>query len=116
MRENPVYVNKKDATGTKIVRVACSNTETRLEIEGEASMVNGGWNIKGQAYIKGNKGGKLKLVGAENIAMAPATTVIPWPFQKLRFALIFEPLPEEAIEFEFIEPSSSWQFKKIKCK
>jgi len=96
--------------------VACSNTETRLEIEGEANMVNGGWNIKGQAYIKGNKGGKLKLVGAENIAMAPATTVIPWPFQKLRFALIFEPLPEEAIEFEFIEPSSSWQFKKIKCK
>ena len=116
VRENPVYVNKKDATGTKIVRVACSNTETRLEIEGEANMVNGGWNIKGQAYIKGNKGGKLKLVGAENIAMAPATTVIPWPFQKLRFALIFEPLPEEAIEFEFIEPSSSWQFKKIKCK
>jgi tetratricopeptide (TPR) repeat protein len=116
VRENPVYVNKKDATGTKIVRVACSNTETRLEIEGEANMVNGGWNIKGQAYINGNKGGKLKLVGAENIAMAPATTVIPWPFQKLRFALIFEPLPEEAIEFEFIEPSSSWQFKKIKCK
>jgi len=52
----------------------------------------------------------------ENITMAPATVKIPWPGQKLRFALIFEPLPEEAKEFDFIEPSTSWQFKDIKCK
>ena len=32
VRENPVYVNKKSTT-TKIVRVACSDTETRLEME-----------------------------------------------------------------------------------
>ena len=116
VRENPVYVNKKDATGAKIVRVACSDTETRLEMECEASRMNQGWYIKGQAYVKGNKGGKKALVGVENITVAPATTKIPWPYQKLRIALIFEPLPEEAKEFDFIVPSSNWQFKDIKCK
>jgi hypothetical protein len=115
VRENPVYVNKKN-TNTKILRVACSDKETRLEMEVEASSANGGWNVKGQAYIKGNKGGKKELVSVENIAMAPAKTIIPWPYQKLRFVLIFEALPEEAKEFDFIEPSSVWQFKDIKCK
>lgn len=49
-------------------------------------------------------------------AVAPATTNIPWPYQKLRFALIFQPLPDNATEFDFIVPSSEWQFKDIKCK
>ena len=115
VRENPVYVNKKD-TNTKIVRVCCSDTETRLELEVESYGVNVGWSVKGKAYIKGNKGGKQQLVGVENITMSPASTKIPWPFQKLRFALIFPPLPDNATEFNFIEPSSTWQFKDIKCK
>ena len=34
VRENPVYVNKK-TTNTKILRVACSDTETRLEMATE---------------------------------------------------------------------------------
>ena len=115
VRENPVYVNKK-VTNTKIVRVACSDTETRLEMECEASIMNEGWYIKGKGYIKGNKGGKQELTGVENITLAPATTKIPWPYQKLRFALIFQPLPDNATEFDFIVPSSVWQFKDIKCK
>ena len=116
VRENPVYVNKKNASGTKIVRVACSNTETRLEIEHESSRVNGWACAIGTCYVKGNKGGKKQLVSVENIAMSPAKTFIPWPGQKLRFALIFEALPEEAKEFDFIVPSSTWKFKDIKCK
>ena len=115
VRENPVYVNKK-VTNTKIVRVACSDTETRLEMECEAGRMNEGWYIKGKGYIKGNKGGKQELTGVENITVAPATTKIPWPYQKLRFALIFQPLPDNATEFDFIVPSSEWQFKDIKCK
>ena len=115
VRENPVYVNKK-VTNTKIVRVACSDTETRLELEYEASSMNVGLSIKGKGYIKGNKGGKLELTGVENITVSPASTRIPWPYQKLRFALIFQPLPENATEFDFIVPSSTWQFKDIKCK
>ena len=115
VRENPVYVNKKQ-TNTKIVRVACSDKETRLEMEYESRGVKKGMYVRGTAYIKGNKGGKLELVGIENITMAPATTVVPWPYQKLRFALIFPPLPEEAKEFDFIVPSGTWQFKDIKCK
>ena len=115
VRENPVYVNKK-STNTKIVRVACSNTETRLEMEYESSYMNYGMFVKGTAYIKGNKGGKLGLASIENITMAPAEVKIPWPGQKLRFALIFPALPDNATEFEFIVPSSVWQFKEIKCK
>ena len=91
VRENPVYVNKK-VTNTKILRVCCSDTETRLEMEVEASGVNEGWYVKGKAYIKGDKGGKQELSGVENITVAPATTKIPWPFQKLRFALT-QPCP-----------------------
>ena len=40
VRENPIYINKKE-TGTKIVRVACSDTETRLELEYESAIMNG---------------------------------------------------------------------------
>ena len=78
--------------------------------------MNVGLSIKGKGYIKGNKGGKLELTGVENITVAPATTKIPWPYQKLRFALIFQPLPDNATEFDFIVPSSEWKFKDIKCK
>ena len=116
MRENPVFINKKKAIGIKILRVACSDKETRVEMEFEASKVSSGLNIGGATYIKGNKGGKLQLEGVQNITMYPARTVIPWPYQKLRFALIFPALPEEAKEFDLVEPSSTWQFKEIKCK
>ena len=115
VRENPVYVNKK-STPTRILRVACSDRETRLEMEVEAQYANCGMYVQGKAYIKGNKGGKLGLASAENIAVAPATTTIPWPYQKLRFVLIFPPLPDNATEFDFIVPSTEWQFKDIKCK
>lgn len=116
VRENPVFVNKKNANGVKILRVACSNSETRVEMEVEAYSANLPVYIKGAAYIKGNKGGKLGLASVQNVTMAPAKTFIPWPYQKLRFALIFPALPEEAKEFELIEPSTTWQFKEIKCK
>ena len=116
MRENPVFVNKKNANGVKILRVACSDKETRIEMEIEAYSANISVYIKGSAYIKGNKGGKLGLVSVQNVTMAPAKTFIPWPYQKLRFALIFPALPEDAKEFDLIEPSTTWQFKDIKCK
>ena len=115
VRENPIYVNKKKALAN-IVRVACSDKETRIEMELEANAPNFSTYIKGNAYIKGNKGGKLELTGAENITVAPTLTHIPWPYQKLRFALTFPALPEEATEFDFIVPSFVWQYKDIKCK
>ena len=115
VRENPIYVNKKGAR-TKILRVACSDTETRLEMELESSRANVGMSVKGNSYIKGNKGGKLALVSVENITVAPAQTTIPWPGQKLRFALIFPALPDNASDFDFIQPSTTWQYKDIKCK
>lgn len=116
MRENPVFTNKKNAAGITILRVACSGSETRIEFEMEALRHDTYADISGKAYIKGNKGGKLELVSVENITLAPARTYIPWIYQKLRFALIFPALPEDAKEFDFIVPSSIWQFKDIKCK
>ncbi len=115
VRENPVYVNKK-STATKIVRVACSEKETRLEMETEAEFANYWVAMYGKGYIKGNKGGKLTVEATENISMSPAKTYIPWPYQKLRFVLIFPALPDNATEFEFYVPSSNWQYKNIKCK
>ena len=115
VRENPVYVNKK-ATNTKILRVACSNRETRIEMECEATAPNTTYYMSGATYIKGNKGSKLSIASVENITLTPAKTYIPWPYQKLRFALIFPALPEDAEEFDLIEPSTTWKFKDIKCK
>jgi hypothetical protein len=85
-------------------------------MEVEAPNANCKVYVQGKAYIKGNKGGKLGLAGVENITMAPATTKIPWPYQKLRFALIFPALPAEDAEFDLIEPSSDWKFKDIRCR
>lgn len=116
VRENPIYVNKKSAANIKIVRVACSAKETRVEMEYETQSRNHGLYIKGSAYIKGNKGGKLPLESVENITVAPASTYLPWPYMKLRFTLIFPALPEEAKDFDLVEPSTTWQFKDIKCK
>ena len=116
VRENPIFINKKNAVGTSILRVACSDRETRIEMECEARSMNTWHNVVGKIYIKGNKGGKQELVSVENITVAPARTTIPWPYQKLRFALIFQPLPDEATEFDIIQPNTEWQFKNIKCK
>lgn len=116
VKENPVFINKKNAAGITICRVACSDKETRIEMEVEAFSANMYCSVQGTTYIKGNKGGKLGLESLENVKLEPARTYIPWPYQKLRFALIFPPLPEEAKEFELIFPKTSWQFKDIKCK
>ena len=85
-------------------------------MEYESASASASVYMNGATYIKGNKGGKLGLEGVQNVTMAPAKTIIPWPYQKLRFALIFPALPDEAKEFDLIEPSSTWQFKDIKCK
>ena len=115
VRENPVYVNKKETT-TRIVRVACYDKETRLEFEIEAAFANYWASVSDKSFIMGNKGDKLTLEAIENISMAPTRTYIPWTYQKLRFVLIFPALPEETDEFHFIEPATTWQFRNIKCK
>ena len=116
MQLNPICKVGDKVKNAKILRVACSATETRIEIEGVAASPGYCFYIKPDAYIKGNKGGKLELIGVDNITLYPVRTIIPFPYQVLRFALIFEPLPPEATEFEFIVPKSDWKFKKIRCK
>lgn len=114
--QNPISKGKKDNTSTKILRVSCSDTETRIEMECEADMPNDELYIKSDTYIKSKGSNKLKLMSVENVSVAPVVTKIPWPYQRLRFALIFPALPDTAEEFELIEPSSSWKFKNIRCR
>ena len=114
--ENPITKGKKKNTTTRIVRVSCSDTETRIEMECEATMRNYQLSIKPKAYIKCSGSDKLFLSSVENVAVAPYVTRIPWPYQKLHFALIFPALPASASDFDLIEPSSEWKFKDIRCK
>ncbi len=99
--QDPIYSNKK-ASSTRIVRIACSNTETRIELEYEAPILNAGCNIKGKAYIKPDKGSKVELIKVENITIFPKNTNIPFPYQVLRFALVFPAIPENAKTIDLI--------------
>ena len=114
--QNPISKGKKDNTTTKIVRVSCSDSETRIELECEALFPNFDVCIQPGTYIKSKGSGKMRLSSVENIATCPTCTSIPWPYQKLRFALLFPALPETAEVFDLIEPSSDWKFKDIRCK
>jgi hypothetical protein len=117
MKVNPIAKTKKKAsTATKLIRVCCSDQETRLEFETEAKSMNYLVNVVPRCYIKGNEGDKLELTEVQNITTSPTRTIIPFTYQKLRFALIFEPLPVEATEFDFVEPGGIWKFMDIKCK
>ena len=116
MLKNPISRGKKDNTSTNIVRVCCSDTETRIELECEASFPNYDICIQPTTYIKSKGSGKLRMSSVENIATCPTRTRIHWPYQKLRFALIFPALPATAEVFDLIEPSSDWKFKDIRCK
>ena len=115
MRENPICKPSKDAVRVQILRVCCSDTETRIEMECESALKDSYANINPDAYIKGKKSGKLGIVKTENISIKPSKTAIDQPFQKLRFAIIFPPLSLEDTEFELKE-SKQWNFKKIPCK
>ena len=114
--QNPISKGKKYNTSTKIVRVSCSDTETRIELECEADEPNDALYIKPETYIKCKGSGKLRLSSVDNVSVAPTITRIPWPYQKLRFALIFPALPSDADVFDLIEPSSDWKFKDIRCR
>ena len=114
--QNPLSKGKKDNTQTKILRVSCSDTETRIEMECEANSPDYAIYIKPKTYITSKHSSKLRLSSVENITVAPTLTKIPWPYQKLRFALIFPALPAEDAEFDLIEPSSDWKFKDIRCQ
>ena len=115
MRENPICKAGKDAVRVQILRVCCSDTETRIEMECESATMDSFLMLNPDAYIKGKKSGKLGIVQTQNATVKPAKTRIEQPYQKLRFALIFPPLSPEDTEFELKE-SKYWHFKKIPCK
>jgi hypothetical protein len=116
MRENPIYKADNDADHIQIVRVCCSDTETRVELEYENVEKAIYASVPPETYIKAKKSGKLHLAQVQNISVKPARTLIEQPYQKLRFALIFPALSLQDSEFELKMPGKVWNFKKIPCK
>ena len=117
MRENPIYKADKNAGNIKILRVCCSDTETRVELEYENDEAKAIYaSASSDTYIKAKKSGKMRIVQAQNIGVKPSRTLIEQPYQKLRFALIFPPLSLEDNEFELKMPGKYWNFKNIPCK
>ena len=116
MRENPICQAKKMRTNTRILRVCLSDKETRIEFECENPYCPGAVSAHPKTYIKGNKGGKLGIVSTDNVELAPGRVIVPFPFQKLRYALIFPPLPPEATSFEAVDGRGYWKFTDIKTR
>ena len=116
MRETPICQAKKMRTETRIIRVCLSDKETRIEFECENPYCPGAVSADSKTYIKGNKGGKLGLVSTDNVELAPGKVIVPFPFQKLRYALIFPPLPTEATSFEAVDGRGYWKFINIKTR
>lgn len=116
MRENPICQAKKMRTDTRIIRVCLSDKETRIEFECENPYCPGAVSAHPKTYIKGNKGGKLSIVGTDNVVLAPGKVIVPFPYQKLRYALIFPPLPAEATSFEVADGRGYWKFTDVKTR
>lgn len=116
MRENPICQAKKMRTETRIIRVCLSDKETRIEFECENPYCPGAVSAHPKTYIKGNKGGKLSIVGTDNVVLAPGKVIVPFPYQKLRYALIFPPLPAEATSFEVADGRGYWKFTDVKTR
>ena len=117
MRENPIYKADKNAGSIKILRVCCSDTETRVEFEYENDEAKAIYvSVPSDTYIKGKKSGKLHIVQVQNVGVKPNHALIEQPYQKLRFAVIFPPLSLEDSEFELRMPGKYWNYKKIPCK
>ncbi len=116
MRENPICQAKKMRTKTRILRVCLSDKETRIEFECENPYCPGAVSAHAKTYIKGNKGGKLTIVGTDNVNLDPGRVIVPFPYQKLVYALIFPPLPAEATSFEVVDGRGYWKFTDIKTR
>ena len=117
LRENPIYKADKNAGKIQILRVCCSDTETRVEFEYENDEAKAIYvSVPSDTYIKAKKSGKLRIVQAQNVGVKPNRALIEQPYQKLRFALIFPPLSLEDNEFELKMPGKYWNFKNIPCK
>ena len=117
LRENPIYKADKNAGRIQILRVCCSDTETRVELEYENDEAKAIYvSVPPDTYIKAKKSGKLRIVQVQNVGVKPNRALVEQPYQKLRFALIFPPLSLEDKEFELKMPGKYWNFKNIPCK
>ena len=104
---------KKCPDNMKVIKVALSSTETRVEIEIISKDL---WCcIEGNTYLKASGYGKLPLIKADNIAISPSMVDFRNLGEKLLFALTFPPLSDKVKSFTIEEPvKNGWIFKDIK--
>lgn len=108
-------VSGKCPDGMRITKVALSSTETRVEISLIPYSYNQWCCIQWNTYIKASNSGKLSLIKADNIAISPSKVVFNKPGERLKFALIFPPLPPKTKSFTIEEPiRNGWKFKNIR--
>ena len=91
----------------RLLRVIISPKFTRLDFGYQATgyYVRGGWvtmNPKAFIRLKGS-GKKLALTRVENIPLEPVKHNFKSTVESLNFSLFFLPVPNESLEFDFIE-------------
>lgn len=107
---------KRGVDGVVITKVALSDYETRVEFELKTQFQYEWCTIERGTYIK-SSGKKLQMLKADNIGIYPYRTEFNNPGERLKFALIFPPLPSKAKSFSIEEPTKDgWKFKDIQIK
>lgn len=107
---------KKGVNGIFVTKVALSDYETRVEFELQTQFQYQWCAIDRGTFIK-SSGKKLQMLNADNISVSPYRTEFYNSGERLKFALIFPPLPFKAKSFTIEEPiKDGWKFKDIQIK
>ena len=103
--------------GIKITRVQVTSDQTIVDFEFDNSKTHSGWvTISPYTYIH-NAGTRYTMLKADGIPIEPEKHYFSAPNEKLKFQLIFPPLPNGATQFDLIESkTSTWKFYCIKLK
>lgn len=97
-----------------ITKVALSSTQTRIELEWYNTNYNYCYVNRG-TYIKASNTKKLNLLWAHNISIYPSFTSFKKYGERLKFALVFPPLPPNTKSFTLADSNKKgWKFRKIK--
>ena len=104
---------RSNNSGLVLKSVTVSKNQTVLELKYRSEYYFGGWcSIDPSSYISVN-GNVLKMRKAKFIKISPRKTYFHRYGEELIFKLYFPPLPTNATEFDFVEPTAEnfpWAF------
>lgn len=115
---NPT-VRSTTASRTHIKNITISDTETKIEFEGNNNSMTGYYTwvtILPDSYIVVN-GQRYRMKRAEGIGVSPAKTYFNNPNTNYNFTLYFPAIPKTATTLDFIESDDSeWKFYGVRLK